>query len=125
MIQVNDRPLLNLRRRYRRILPALTCVDAGGVEQPRLSYPNLTRFRSAARLCASTIGGTIFPQLSELGAGAVGFCGLLNQLGVVAICLFLFPNLFCCLRGAIQTSESPRIDFQRRLKLALRFFRPI
>src|SRR6266496_746229 len=65
-------------------------------------YSNLfAGFRSAARLGRSTIGGTIFPQLSELPAGAVGLRRLLSQLGVVMVCLFLFSILFCCLRRAI------------------------
>src|SRR5205085_3122390 len=74
----------------------------------------LPEFRHAPRLRRSIRRSAIFAQLSELGAGAVGLRRLLSQLGVVAVCLFFFPNLFCCLRGAIQPSESPRIDFQCR-----------
>src|SRR5882724_5838732 len=85
----------------------------------------LAAFRSAARLGRSAVGGTIFAQLGELAAGAVGFCRLLSQLGVVVLCLLFFPSLSCCLRGTIQTSESSGIDFECRLELTLRFFRPI
>src|SRR5438105_1143041 len=90
------------------------------------SHSNLlTGFCGAARLGRSTISSTIFAQLSELAARAVGLRRLLNQLGVIVVCLFLFSNLFRCLRRAIQTSESSWIDFQRSLKLPLRFLRPI
>ena len=43
------------------------------------SHSNLfAGFRGAARLGRSTIGGTIFAQLSELAARAIGFDRLLN-----------------------------------------------
>ena len=103
--------------------PTLTSPDGGA--DPPVVCGLLRGFRSAARLGRSAVGGTIFAQFGELAAGAVGFRRLLSQLGVVVLCLFLFPSLFCCLRGAIQTSESSRIDFQRCLKLLLRFLRPI
>ena len=67
-----------------------------------LSHSNLLAgFRGAARPGPSTIGGTIFPQLSELAAGAISLCRLLTQLGIVVLRFFLFPILFCCLRRAI------------------------
>ncbi len=68
-------------------------------------------FRIAVRLRRGILGGTIFAQLGKLAARAVGLRRLLSQLGVVVVRLFLFPILFCCLRGAIQTSESSRINF--------------
>src|SRR6476661_479700 len=104
----------------------INAPSAPKLTSPDLSYARLLRgFRSAARLGRSAVGGAIFAQLSELGAGAVGLCRLLDQLGVVVICLLFFPSLSCCLRGTIQTSESSGIDFQRCLKLLLRFLRPI